>query len=986
MKDRVTSLIRMQAPVVYNRGKLWGSGADYPENGTDGWQTGAIWQNTSGAAGSSLYVNEGSVTNCTFVAVDTSLGASAGAIAFDDDVTGPLIYIETDDPTHDSYTTPFIITGEYSSEADHALVLSATNTRPVTFLFEDSGDVLGGADYRAGLFRILLTVDQTAGITLNALRAQIKALDLVDITSPNAVVAPFTGYWEFAGTGARHLDGHIACLRAALEEGASGTTTIDINLCGVEATLNSTRTYAGSGYLAAYAANISSGTSKWQYGLYLEDAAVLTTGVRIGTTATGIDIGACTTAINVSGQASTRILQYATVTDVGEAAGGHLIQYGASAAAPIIWQPTSLDSDHSGIQMYVRSVSPTSGLGMAAVRVKIELTGTTAATANAGQFWTKIACDNYTGHYLGGHPTGLSGIIEIAGTKREATSPYAVMAGVCGEVRPITATGNVDVGGVICGLHAKIFGVSSDVDVGDVVGLFVQAISNSAADIGILVQPHTGGAAWTTGLEFDSSYGPIDNGIVFTGMIGTRILDYQTATEIDEPEVGHLIQYGTLAVPIIWTPTLTCSGLDMNITSTGLEAGGFGLAAVRVKVVLTGTTKITVNAGQFWTKIACTDYTGDYLGGHPTGLSGIIELAGTERSAAGGYAVMAGVVGEVRPITCTTTNLGSEGKICGLHAKVFAVAGEVSGTGDIVGVLVQTIGTGAADIGILVQPHVSSAWTVGLEFDSRLGAITTAIDIGDVTTGIDFTGTVTSGITFSNATITPNTAKDKQALEIGGRSSALAIAFTGGAGAENFEPIQMNFAFSGTNPAATSTANIWQGGITHTSGALAALRLKWSDLLTTVSQNCTDIYIHQAELKLASSPTISGEVTVLGLVLDGGAGSPTNSSWRVINCTLRGAGTPANSAGIFINQESGCGTVDAAIRIGAGATMTSAFRIGTPEYTLTPTHLFQFPADGTSPIAESATSKYHAGTIVRISVLVGGAQYYMLASTAPTNT
>jgi hypothetical protein len=46
------------------------------------------------------------------------------------------------------------------------------------------------------------------------------------------------------------------------------------------------------------------------------------------------------------------------------------------------------------------------------------------------------------------------------------------------------------------------------------------------------------------------------------------------------------------------------------------------------------------------------------------------------------------------------------------------------------------------------------------------------------------------------------------------------------------------------------------------------------------------------------------------------------------------------------------------------------------------TNAFAFPASGTAPVAAGAYA-VGGGTMVRISVLVGGVQYYMLASTEP---
>ncbi|GAH10137.1 unnamed protein product, partial [marine sediment metagenome] len=127
-------------------------------------------------------------------------------------------------------------------------------------------------------------------------------------------------------------------------------------------------------------------------------------------------------------------------------------------------------------------------------------------------------------------------------------------------------------------------------------------------------------------------------------------------------------------------------------------------------------------------------------------------------------------------------------------------------------------------------------------------------DIGTCTTGIIFIGT-----------LAPNTTYGDQAIAIGTRGSVKTITFAATGENETFEPIQMNFATAGVDPDVLSTVNIWQGGITH-AVAMTNLRLKWSDLLTTVSVNTKDVYIHQAEITLSGSPAIPGEVAVLGLV------------------------------------------------------------------------------------------------------------------------
>lgn len=69
MISRIASLLRMQQPVLADRGLLLASGATVPTDAADGYQTGCIFQHTDGGNGTALYVNEGSVTSCDFNAI-----------------------------------------------------------------------------------------------------------------------------------------------------------------------------------------------------------------------------------------------------------------------------------------------------------------------------------------------------------------------------------------------------------------------------------------------------------------------------------------------------------------------------------------------------------------------------------------------------------------------------------------------------------------------------------------------------------------------------------------------------------------------------------------------------------------------------------------------------------------------------------------------------------------------------------------------------
>ena len=396
MIDRVCSLIKMQKP-LRNRGLLFSSGATVPVDGTDNYQTGCIFQHTDGTDDTSLYVNEGSVTSCDFNPVSIAAAGEMAQIEFDDGLTGPLISISTDDPTDDSYTTPFLITGTYSSTCALALQLSATNARPVSFLFDDGGEALGAGDYRATLSRVLLCETQTNAVTLNALRGQVKMLDLVMIDSANSVVAPITGYLELAGTSGRVLNGNVACVRAALEEGASGATTVGSYMSGFEATLHSTRTYDGDGWLAAYTVNVHGGTSKWQYGLHMRGDSI-SSGILIGAQGEGASLTtAFPFAVEVHSQADADIV----AGDTGSSAGIYArnsIEFDQTSSTAHIGifgklrvKQDLADGNHAGLMGWVE-ISGTTEIGGAA---------TTTTSAGSFAVIAESGLDLSTGHLNG---------------------------------------------------------------------------------------------------------------------------------------------------------------------------------------------------------------------------------------------------------------------------------------------------------------------------------------------------------------------------------------------------------------------------------------------------------------------------------------------------------------------------------------------------------------------------------------------------------
>jgi hypothetical protein len=68
MLKRIASLLRIQPPLTVNPGLLFASGltVNLPADGSEGYQTGCLYQCTDGGDGTALYVNEGTYTSCDF--------------------------------------------------------------------------------------------------------------------------------------------------------------------------------------------------------------------------------------------------------------------------------------------------------------------------------------------------------------------------------------------------------------------------------------------------------------------------------------------------------------------------------------------------------------------------------------------------------------------------------------------------------------------------------------------------------------------------------------------------------------------------------------------------------------------------------------------------------------------------------------------------------------------------------------------------------
>lgn len=255
-------------------------------------------------------------------------------VYLNDYVTG-IYFAETGAETEhlidvvDTYLGLVIETGSYGNTG--GVTLSTTNTRPVSFLFNDAGaNIGGGADVRATLSRIALSTDQS-GSSITALRGQCKLVSDADFDGYHLVGVE--GYIELAGDNDVSLetDGSaVACVRGRLEVMDSMThLTADTYMTAFFADL---KVYTGkaidqtSGVLAGLVIDASNTTGDptpvdaWGHGVY------------IGADATdcGITINACTNdGILISGDVGDNAIE---ITGVATGA-GILIDYTIAATA-----------------------------------------------------------------------------------------------------------------------------------------------------------------------------------------------------------------------------------------------------------------------------------------------------------------------------------------------------------------------------------------------------------------------------------------------------------------------------------------------------------------------------------------------------------------------------------------------------------------------------------------------------------------------------
>ena len=1003
MLPRVASLIRMQPPLTVNRGLLSGSGATVPVDGTDGWQTGAIFQHTDGGNGTALYINEGSVTSSAFKAVES---------------------------------------GSYGSQANTAgsgIAISSTITGALKVFSDDAGSNIA-ASVRGIQSRFLLTTD-ASGSSIRALQGQLKILTGVDVTT--GIYTAVQGYVELAGTHSVQTSATFSCFDASLEIGTALTVDSGGEACGLHVETTGSGTITNNGTCAGILIDKASGAADWPLGLYILGSDVIE-GIRVGTfhsttAGSGVPVATAVTAAN------------RFYTDDGGAA---IVNTGVNDTRGVLSR-LLVTTDHSANELRLFALegqlksrnAEWDNEMVAAVYgyLELERTGGTLTLDGYGFTAGVMSCVENSGAYTIGTNHVLSGFCAVSKITSDATvtgKSAAFHAGIYDGTN--WSSSAEDEQPWEYGLLIQDGAATTGIEIGTcttglTIGVCTTAIS--VLDV-ILITP---GAAGTL-LDFDL------NATYVSG--STIVANFSASTTLSSAVVGISLDFGT---NIVVTSEQNVTGFSITLPASTNDAASPALRGLVVAVSGAMTTASSGAATYRGVEVTCPAITqsagtcvahGVYLtaGTITTGTMTGIELSGTWTNgivisacttglsiascttaisvldkilstpdAAGTLLdfdlnatwTSGGVI--VADFSASTTLLSSVvGISLDLGSNIVATS-EQSVTGysvtlpastnnaaspNLVGVLVAVTGamttaaSGTATFrGVqIATPAITqtagSCLSHGIYISG--GAITTGTAVGIElagawSTGIVFGGTTTlTGINFG-FTLTPNSAISYHSFVIGSRGAVETVTFASGVGVESLEPIQMNFDLVGSNPDNTSTVNIWQGAITHTTNDLLAVRLKWTDLLTTVNKTCRDVYVHQAEIALgAATYTIASEVAVLGLVCDAGSGAITCGTYNGVNITMRGAGTPANAAGLFIHGTSNC-TLGAGIRIFGSPLPSVGIAFGSySNDNQAPAAAFSFPTGPSADVGPVRHTADASGDVEgSILIKIGGVSKYL---------
>ena len=277
------------------------------------------------------------------ISTDGKIQANAG---FESDITGTVLNVTgvAAAASHvidmvNAYTGMVIETGTYASAASNGVTLSATNPRPVSFVADDAGALLGASNYRGVVSRVYVAETQSGQIALKAIEGHLKVATAKNLTIGSSymnAINAVNGYIELAGTHTIGATARVAGLHSLVEVTGNVTLTSGGYLAGVFAELAqvTASSVSGIGTAAFLVDRLHSDHSTHQ--------AAWTTGLVIvaSACATGISIAACTTGIVLSG-VQTNAITIATTGSTAE--DGHCLRIGTS-ATPITAGTTGMSA------------------------------------------------------------------------------------------------------------------------------------------------------------------------------------------------------------------------------------------------------------------------------------------------------------------------------------------------------------------------------------------------------------------------------------------------------------------------------------------------------------------------------------------------------------------------------------------------------------------------------------------------------------------
>jgi len=829
----------------------------------------------------------------------------------------------------------YVAIGEYSNSATGGISLEH-QTAALKVYADDDGSTGITAASRAIWGRTLLTVN-AGDCTMDGVLGQVKIN--VNVTCSADFSSGVRGYLELKGANTVFTGGanaNIGAGGAALRGNISVDTSLTIEtghyLCGLHVGLNTasgvtitqTGKLVGVGVFADDQAGGATPTDKWGIGVFIHQ-------------------GVTDTAIQIGEQSNT-------------AGSGHLVNNTFKRAVAIF-------CDDNGV-----------GTGgaefISTFRGRLLVTGTTCV----GEQYAVHGTTKYISSNAGGWSGGILGTMEWA-------TALTVSGGYHGAIFARVGGGAV---GPAISAGAYLAGVIS-------ASSLAAAATGSGSTAAFLAgATNVGTTDWDFGLEIVSDtcatgihVGTCSSAALTLGVAGTDGGDVLVYTD----DTGSYLQYDTGTGKFYLRGTVS----DFQLAASGSASGsGVTLSATKTKAMGVyaddGAAAISsatfIRAGRFRTLMSYLGNREDEAAGlegqlvsigggtnrhNKCGLMGTYEYSGSASFIIDGQIastdawIQAGVIGRVDMGTSKTT-VNQYGVLAGVAAMSITPSFSTNnGT-------YAAFYAGAWDS--------ATDWTHGLYIEG--GKCTTGIDIGTCTSGIVFTGTMTTGIDFTAATIAPASARTNAAIIIGDRAGAKTVTMAGGAANMYLDLVQFNILIAGASPDAGSTVNGFYQLITH-STAMANIRLKCADWNIAVSANIKDAYIYQGQMDFSSSGvTVGGEAAVMGLVMNAGT-SAVSGLLRGLIISMEGLGFPA--AGIGLEIRSTATTLAEGIRIKSTPLITVGIVMCDPvSDNCGPTHAFQFPSGGgvygadIGPVVDTVDSGDGLGSI---KIKIGSTTRYL---------